>query len=84
MALMTKLENNLNVEFANENDVCDFCLMEESIAREDTLAVSTVDLKKKLAGKLTGQKILKLRPVNIVICKNHLEKILQEINKDQD
>ena len=81
---MTKLENNLNVEFANENDVCDFCLMEESIAREDTLAVSTVDLKKKLAGKLTGQKILKLRPVNIVICKNHLEKILQEINKDQD
>lgn len=78
MALLNFSPSPLGVRFANENDVCYYCLKEyyDSLDKNNRdIIIARGDLK----GKLTNQKIWNNKGANnIVICQKHLHQILEE------
>lgn len=84
MAILNFNQSPVGVRFANENDVCYYCLKEYY----NSLDKNTRDIivaREDLKGRLTNQKIWNNKGANnIVICKDHLHKILEECEPDKD
>jgi hypothetical protein len=73
--------NQFNVTIAGPVDVCHYCLQgvaKDLVAKGEEVDVSIIS--EKLRGKLSGQKIWRLRNAGtIVICKKHIKKICELI-----
>ena len=81
MSVFTKIESQFDVKFANENDVCFYCLKEymhdKFLNHEET---DPVRAREELKNRLTGQKIYKNKGAySITICKEHIKKIADEV-----
>lgn len=79
MALMDSYHNELDITYGTEDDVCLYCAKElmssPNIAPEDNNAAYA---EKHLKGKLAYKPIYKNKRRYLVICMDHLKKMVAE------
>lgn len=77
--IISKRLNDVDVMYGNELDVCNYCLNEE-LRKSETKNID--EIRRNMRGRLSGHKLYKLTGYKeVCICKHHLEKILEEVNK---
>ena len=78
MAILEKEFNELDVDFGKEPDVCLYCVKDllKTVEPENN---NIVYAEKELRGKLVGQRIYRNKRRNLVICADHLKKIIEKV-----
>ena len=78
MAILEKEFNKLDVDFGKEPDVCLYCVKDllKNVEPENN---NIVYAEKELRGKLVGQRIYRNKRRNLVICADHLKKIVEKV-----
>ena len=79
MALLKKEFDELDVDFGKEPDVCLYCVKDllKNVEPENN---NIVYAEKELRGKLVGQRIYRNKRRNLVICADHLKKIVEKVS----
>lgn len=78
MALLEKEFDELDVDFGKEPDVCLYCV-KDLLKNEEPENNNIVYAEKELRGKLVGQRIYRNKRRNLVICADHLKKIVEKV-----
>lgn len=78
MAILEKEFDELDVDFGKEPDVCLYCVKDllKTVEPENN---NIVYAEKELRGKLVGQRIYRNKRRNLVICADHLKKIVEKV-----
>ena len=79
MALLEKENDELDVDFGKEPDVCLYCVKDllKNVESENN---NIVYAEKELRGKLVGQRIYRNKRRNLVICADHLKQIVKKVS----
>ena len=82
MALLEKEIDELDVDFGKEPDVCLYCVKDllKNVELENN---NIVYAEKELRGKLVGQRIYRNKRRNLVICADHLKKIVEKVSPSE-
>lgn len=78
MALLEKEIDELDVDFGKEPDVCLYCV-KDLLKNVELENKNIVYAEKELRGKLVGQRIYRNKRRNLVICADHLKKIVEKV-----
>lgn len=78
MAILEKENDELDVDFGKESDVCLYCVKDllKNVEPENN---NIVYAEKELRGKLVGQRIYRNKRRNLVICADHLKQIVEKV-----
>ena len=82
MAILEKEFDELDVDFGKEPDVCLYCVKDllKTVEPENN---NIVYAEKELRGKLVGQRLYRNKRRNLVICADHLKKIVEKVSPSE-